>query len=105
MGAPFVVAVSRDETHRFSKVPREAIELVAGLGVRGDAHAGTRVQHRSRVRRDPDQPNLRQVHLIQDDLVEVLLTEEQIQTRLGELAAEVWLSDVAFSIEKKEDAS
>ena len=27
---------------------------------------------------------------IQDDLVEVLLTEEQIQTRLGELAAEVW---------------
>ncbi|MCT2293577.1 MOSC domain-containing protein [Janibacter hoylei] len=70
MGAPFVVAVSRDETHRFSKVPREAIELVAGLGVRGDAHAGTRVQHRSRVRRDPGQPNLRQVHLIQDDLVD-----------------------------------
>ena len=27
---------------------------------------------------------------IQDDLVEVLLTEEQIQTRLGELADEVW---------------
>ena len=27
---------------------------------------------------------------IEDDLVEVLLTEEQIQTRLGELAEEVW---------------
>ena len=27
---------------------------------------------------------------IEDDLVEVLLTEEQIQTRLGELADEVW---------------
>lgn len=70
MGTPFVVAVSRDETHRFSKVPCEAIELVAGLEVRGDAHAGTLVQHRSRVRRDPNQPNLRQAHLIQDDLVD-----------------------------------
>lgn len=59
-----VVAVSRDELHRFSKVPAEEITLVAGLGVLGDAHAGTLVQHRSRVRRDPNQPNLRQVHLL-----------------------------------------
>lgn len=50
--------------HRFSKVPVESITLVAGLGVLGDAHAGTLIQHRSRVRRDPNQPNLRQVHLI-----------------------------------------
>src|SRR5699024_9043610 len=41
--------------------------LVEDLGVRGDAHAGTLVQHRSRVRRDPNQPNLRQVHLLQSD--------------------------------------
>jgi hypothetical protein len=64
MAIPHVVAVSRDETHRFSKVPVGSITLVAGLGVLGDAHAGTLVQHRSRVRRDPNQPNLRQVHLI-----------------------------------------
>ncbi len=33
-------------------------------GIEGDAHAaGTTVQHRSRVARDPSQPNLRQVHL------------------------------------------
>ena len=64
MPMPRVVAVSRDETHRFSKVPAESITLVAGLGVLGDAHAGTLVQHRSRVRRDPNQPNLRQVHLL-----------------------------------------
>jgi len=62
--SPRVVAVSRDERHRFSKVPAESITLVAGLGVLGDAHAGTLVQHRSRVRRNPDQPNLRQVHLL-----------------------------------------
>ena len=64
MPQPHVVAVSRDEIHRFSKVPAASITLVAGLGVLGDAHAGTLVQHRSRVRRDPNQPNLRQVHLL-----------------------------------------
>jgi len=64
MPAGCIVAVSRDEVHRFSKVPVESIELVAGLDVVGDAHAGTLVQHRSRVRRDPNQPNLRQVHLL-----------------------------------------
>lgn len=63
-----VVAVSRDEMHRFSKVPVESITLVEGLGVVGDAHAGTLVQHRSRVRRNPNQPNLRQVHLIHSEL-------------------------------------
>jgi MOSC domain-containing protein YiiM len=65
-----VVAVSRDETHRFSKVPCEAITLIEGMGVAGDAHAGTLVQHRSRVRRDPNQPNLRQVHLIHAELLD-----------------------------------
>lgn len=69
MGAE-VVAVSRDGTHRFSKVPVEAITLVEGMGVAGDAHAGTLVQHRSRVRRDPNQPNLRQVHLLQASLLD-----------------------------------
>ena len=34
----------------------------------GDAHAGATVQHRSRVRRDPTAPNLRQVHLIAGEL-------------------------------------
>lgn len=63
-----VVAVSKDEMHRFSKVPAASITLVAGIGVLGDAHAGTLVQHRSRVRRDPNQRNLRQVHLLHAEL-------------------------------------
>ena len=66
--SPQVAAVSRDDKHRFSKVPVEAVTLVAGLGVADDAHAGVTVQHRSRVRRDPSQPNLRQVHLIHAEL-------------------------------------
>lgn len=68
MPAPHVVSVSSSGTHGFSKTPVEAITLVAGVGVLGDAHAGTLVQHRYAARRDPDQPNLRQVHLIQSEL-------------------------------------
>ena len=48
------------------------MRLIEGIGVEGDAHAGTTVKHRSRVRQDPAQPNLRQVHLIQAELFEEL---------------------------------
>lgn len=48
------------------------IKLLAGIGVEGDAHAGVTVKHRSRVARDPSQPNLRQVHLIQSELFDEL---------------------------------
>ncbi|MGV8847304.1 MOSC domain-containing protein [Tessaracoccus sp.] len=67
-----VVAVSLDDRHRFSKTPVGVITLIQGLGILGDAHAGERVQHRSRVRADPDQPNLRQVHLIHQELLDDL---------------------------------
>jgi MOSC domain-containing protein YiiM len=51
-----------------SKPNEERIRLLAGLGVEGDAHLGETVKHRSRVRRDPTRPNLRQVHLLQAEL-------------------------------------
>ncbi|WP_158925069.1 MOSC domain-containing protein [Acidisphaera sp. S103] len=70
--AGIVEAVSQRGTHRFSKQPRMWIRLLAGLGVEGDAHLGTTVQHRSRVARDPMQPNLRQVHLLHRELLETL---------------------------------
>lgn len=63
-----ITAVSRDAAHAFSKPNRESIRLLAGLGVEGDAHLGSTVQHISRVARDPLQPNLRQVHLIHSEL-------------------------------------
>jgi MOSC domain-containing protein YiiM len=63
-----VVAVARDGAHRFSKEVVEAITILEGFGVAGDAHAGTTVKHRSRVKADPTQPNLRQVHLIHAEL-------------------------------------
>ncbi|HEX8744367.1 MAG TPA: MOSC domain-containing protein [Thermoleophilaceae bacterium] len=63
-----VTAVSRSGSHGPVKGNEESIVLVEGLGVEGDAHSGATVQHRSRVRRDPTQPNLRQVHLIHSEL-------------------------------------
>ena len=63
-----IIAVSRSPKHEFSKENEDAIMLLPGLGVEGDAHLGETVKHRSRVARDPSQPNLRQVHLIHAEL-------------------------------------
>jgi MOSC domain-containing protein YiiM len=63
-----VTAVSRSATHTLSKPNEGSIRLLAGLGVEGDAHMGETAKHRSRVARDPSQPNLRQVHLIHKEL-------------------------------------
>jgi MOSC domain-containing protein YiiM len=65
---PRVVAVAASGSHSFGKPVRDSIRLLAGLGVEGDAHCGTTVKHRSRVAADPSQPNLRQVHLIHQEL-------------------------------------
>jgi MOSC domain-containing protein YiiM len=63
-----VTAVSRSLSHTFGKPNMPTIRLIAGLGVEGDAHMGEKVKHRSRVRTNPDAPNLRQVHLMQEEL-------------------------------------
>lgn len=78
---PRVVAVSRRRGHHFSKTPALDIRLVAGLGVEGDGHFGEKVQHRSRARFNPDQPNLRQVHLMHAELL------DELSASFGPLAA------------------
>jgi len=81
-----VVAVARDDGHRFSKPTRDSITLIEGIGVEGDAHAGATVKHRSRVRRDPEAPNLRQVHLMHSELFDFVAQRghEVAQGELGE---------------------
>lgn len=69
---PSILSVAAASSHAFSKQAVAKITLIAGLGVAGDAHAGERVKHRSRVARDPTQPNLRQVHLLHAELFEEL---------------------------------
>jgi len=81
-----VTAVSSNGVYSFTKPNRESITLLAGLGVEGDVHAGVTVKHRSRMAQDPTQPNLRQVHLIHEELFAEVGAEgfEVVPGALGE---------------------
>ena len=70
-----VEVVAKCASHAFSKPVVPEINLLAGLGVEGDAHMGATVKHRSRVAQDPTQPNLRQVHLIHGELHDALIAQ------------------------------
>ncbi len=70
-----VIAVSVSGAHTMSKPNVGRVRLIEGLGVEGDAHSGVTVKHRSRVARDPTQPNLRQVHLIHAELFDELVPQ------------------------------
>ncbi len=83
-----VVAVSRASEHVFSKTTSDAIRLITGIGVEGDAHAGPTVQHRSRMARTPGAPNLRQVHLIHAELLGELAADG-FEVRPGDLGENV----------------
>ncbi|MGV3590826.1 MAG: MOSC domain-containing protein [Gammaproteobacteria bacterium] len=63
-----VTAVSFSPRYDFSKSVAFEVHLRAGLGIDGDVHQGETVRHRSRMRHDPTLPNLRQVHLIHEEL-------------------------------------
>jgi MOSC domain-containing protein YiiM len=88
-----VVAVSLRSGHHFSKTPCLGIRLLRGLGVAGDGHLGETVQHRSRVRKDPTQPNLRQAHLMHAELFDELRTKGFV-VKAGDLGENVTTSGI-----------
>ena len=92
---PTIISVHRSPEHNFSKPAENSIRLLAGLGVEGDAHCGETVKHRSRVRRDPTQPNLRQVHLVHAELFEEL-AEAGFTVRPGDIGENVTTSGLAL---------
>ena len=67
-----VLSVSKNKQHQFVKNTINSIVLLEGRGVQGDAHCGVTVKHLSRVKKDPSQPNLRQVHVIHGELISEL---------------------------------
>lgn len=89
----WVEAVHRSESHSMAKFPEPSIRLLTGLGVEGDAHLGVTVQHRSRVARDPSQPNLRQVHLIHGELHDEL-TASGFEVSPGQMGENVTTRDI-----------
>ena len=85
---PRVLSVSVSPTHSFGKGAVSEIVLLTGLGVEGDAHCGTTVKHRSRVAQNPDQPNLRQVHLIHSELF-AEVAQKGFHVKPGELGENI----------------
>jgi len=94
-----VLAVHRSPTHTMAKSTQPSIRLLAGLGVEDDAHAGVTVKHRSRVARDPSQPNLRQVHLIQAELHDEL-TGRGMSVEYGQTAEQIRSTRPTFTREQ-----
>jgi hypothetical protein len=92
-----VVGVFAKQTHGFAKDQQRFIRLIQGLGIEGDAHAGSRVKHLWSRKRQPMQPNLRQIHLIASELLDELKSSgfdvqpgdlgENISTRNVDLTA------------------
>jgi GNAT superfamily N-acetyltransferase len=88
-----VVSVSSSSGHTFSKAVQPHIRLIAGLGVEGDAHCGETIKHRSRVAVDPTQPNLRQVHLLQEDVL-IDLRSRGFDVRPGSIGENIVTSGI-----------
>ena len=95
MNQPTVVSVSSKPTPGVGKVPRDEILLVAGLGVEGDYHFGATVRHRSRAAKDPAQPNLRQVHLIHQQLF-TELADEAIPVKAAAMGENITTAGIAL---------
>ena len=88
-----VASVSLNARHGFSKPLADRLNLLEGLGIEGDAHCGQTVKHRSRVAVDPTQPNLRQVHLIHEELF-VELAVKGFAVRPGDLGENITTSGI-----------
>ncbi|MDK2125478.1 hypothetical protein [Parachitinimonas caeni] len=68
-------AAHLEATHESSKIPATEINLLAGFGVQSDAHDRDNIRYRSRVAKDPTQPDLRQVQRIYSELITHLPSE------------------------------
>ena len=65
-----VISLALSPTHEFTKTTSENLTLLPGLGVKGDCHCGETVQHRSRLHIRPPPKNLRQVHLMDLEILQ-----------------------------------
>lgn len=88
-----VISVSKSNSHTFHKYQHDRIVLLESQGVEGDAHMGETVKHRSRVAKNPTQPNLRQVHLIHSELFEELRTNG-FEVSPGQMGENITTQDI-----------
>lgn len=88
-----VIAVCLKAEPGLPKIAVEAIQLITGLGVAGDYHAGRHVRHRYLAKKDPDRPNQRQV-LLADTSIHAEVAERGILLKPGMLGENVLLDGI-----------
>lgn len=89
-----MVAVCLKAEPGVPKLVAESIELVEGLGVRGDYHSGPLARHRYLAKKDPSRPNNRQV-LLTDTTMLSALTLAGIGLNPGMLGENIVLDGVS----------
>ncbi len=84
----FIKALSKSKTHTLIKNSESQLELAKGFGVKNDAHFGVKIKHRSRVKKNPNNPNLRQVHLMHAELFDYL-KQKGFHIKYGEMGENI----------------
>jgi MOSC domain-containing protein YiiM len=87
------MAVCRKSEPGLPKLEVEAIQLIENIGVSGDYHAGKLVRHRFLAKKDPTQPNLRQV-LLADTSIQADVSAQGIALKPGMLGENVLVDGI-----------
>jgi MOSC domain-containing protein YiiM len=92
-----VVAVCRNAGPGLPKPIVDEVRLIEDWGVEGDYHAGKFVRHRYLAKKDPTQPNLRQVCIV-DAAAFAALREHAIQIGPGMMGENITVEGVAVML-------
>lgn len=84
-----VIAVHSSDKVFISKASQEKVELKKDYGVEGDRHGGKLVQHIYDKKKNPDKPNLRQVHLIHSELFQELKSDFDFDILPGQMGENI----------------
>lgn len=90
-----VVAVCKKSTPGLPKLQVDSIQLVENYGIAGDYHAGKLVRHRYLAKKDPNQPNLRQVLLVDASML-AEIANQGIQLEAGMLGENIVVDGIAL---------
>lgn len=89
-----VAAVCMRPEPGLPKLEVDAIQLVENHGIAGDYHAGKLVRHRYLAKKDPTQPNLRQVLLVDSSML-AEIAHQGIQLEAGMLGENIVIDGIA----------
>lgn len=90
-----VIAVCKKADPGLPKLPVNQIQLIENFGVEGDYHAGEFVRHRYLAKKDPSQPNMRQVLLI-DSKILAEIAEQEIHLEPGMMGENIIVEGIGL---------